>query len=104
MFNLLILFLVTLLVKPRAALLVFRDPLLGEASILNLFQELLHRLAGLVGNDAWTRSVVSVLCGVAYGIAHVAETAAIHQVNDELELVHAFEIGELGLVPGFDEG
>ena len=36
-------------------------------------------------------------------MAHVLEAAAIHQVDDELELVEDFEVGELGLVAGFGE-
>ena len=37
-------------------------------------------------------------------MAHVLEAAAVHEVDDELELVEDFEVGDLGLVAGFDEG
>ena len=36
--------------------------------------------------------------------AHVVEAALIHQVDDQLELVQALEIGALGLVAGRDQG
>ena len=48
--------------------------------------------------------VVAPLGGVGDGVAHVGEAAAVHEVDDELELVEDFEVGELGLVAGFDEG
>ena len=48
-------------------------------------------------------TVVAVLGGVADAEAHEVEAAAIHQVDDELELVHRLEVGELGLVAGLDE-
>ena len=47
--------------------------------------------------------VVALLGGIADGVAHVAQAAAVDQVNDELEFVHAFEVGDLGLVAGFGE-
>jgi len=44
-----------------------------------------------------------VLGGVADGVAHVVEAALVHEVDDELELVQALEVGDLGLVAGVDE-
>ena len=49
------------------------------------------------------RHVVAVLGGVADAEAHEVEPAAVHQVDDELELVHRLEVGELGLVAGLHE-
>ena len=36
-------------------------------------------------------------------MAHVGETAAIHQVDDEFELVKHLEVGEFGLIAGLNE-
>ena len=36
-------------------------------------------------------------------VAHVVEAALVEQVDDQLQLVHALEVGHLGLVAGFDE-
>ena len=58
----------------------------------------------LGGDDARAGYVVAPLGGVGDGVAHVLEAAAVHEVDDELELVEDFEVGELGLVAGFDEG
>ncbi len=37
-------------------------------------------------------------------MAHPGDAALVHQVHDELELVEALEVGDLGLVPGVGEG
>ena len=34
---------------------------------------------------------------------HLGEAALVHQVDDQLELVQALEIGDLGLVAGGDQ-
>ena len=47
--------------------------------------------------------VVAVLGGVADRVAHVVQAAAIHQVDDQLQLVQALEVGDLRLVAGLDQ-
>ena len=54
-------------------------------------------------DDPRARDVVAVLGGVADAEAHEVQAAAVHQVDDQLELVHRLEVGELGLVAGLDE-
>src|SRR5205814_4459352 len=53
--------------------------------------------------DLRTRRIVAPLRGVADRVAHVGETAAIEQVDDQLQLVHALEVGDLRLVARVDE-
>ena len=55
------------------------------------------------GDDARAGDVVAPLGGVGDGVAHVLEAAAVDEIDDELELVEDFEVGELGLVAGFGE-
>ena len=62
-----------------------------------------HRLADALVDDPRARHVVAVLGGVADAEAHEVEPAAVQQVDDELQLVHRLEVGELGLVAGLDE-
>ncbi len=57
-----------------------------------------HFRARLGADDAWAGGVVAVLGGVADRVAHVVQAAAIHQVDDQLQLVQALEVGDLGLV------
>ena len=90
-------------VERRTAVLVLLDPRLGEAAVLDLGEDLLHLLARLLVHDADAGDVVAVLGGVADRVAHVVEAAAIHQVDDQLQLVQALEVGDLGLVAGLDE-
>ena len=87
-----------------AAGLVFFDEFFGEGAVLDLGEELLHRFFGVSGDDAWAGYVVAPLGGVGDGVAHVLEAAAVHEVDDELELVEDLEVGEFGLVAGFGEG
>src|SRR6266404_1178623 len=86
-----------------AALLVFVDPFPGEAAVADFGKNFAHFLASLGRNDSWSGGVVALLCGVADGIAHVAEAAAIDEVDDQLQLVHAFKVGHFGLVACVDE-
>ena len=53
--------------------------------------------------DPRAGDVVAVLGGVADAEAHEVQAAAVHQVDDQLQLVHRLEVGELGLVAGLDE-
>src|SRR5208337_1304015 len=56
--------------------------------------------ARLRRDDARARVIVAMLCGVADGIAHVTESAAINQVNDKLHFVQALEVSHLRLITG----
>ena len=83
--------------------LALGDPAAGERPVLDLLEDLLHRRPDVVVDDPRTGDVVAVLGRVADAEAHEVEPAAIHQVDDQLELVHRLEVGELGLVAGLDQ-
>src|SRR5260370_16722182 len=85
--------------KVGSAFFVLLDPFFGEAAVADFRKNLAHFLAGLLGNDPWARGVVSLFSGVADRIAHVAETAAIDQVDDQLQFVQAFKVCDLWLLP-----
>ena len=85
-----------------AARLVLVDPALGERARLDVGEDVLHRGLGALG-DPRPGDVVAELGGVGHREAHEVEAAAVHQVDDELELVHRLEVRELGLVAGLDE-
>ena len=82
---------------------VLFDPAAGVGPAADVGEDLLHRRAGLLGDDLPAAVVIAVLGGVAHRVPHVVEAAAVHQVHDELQLVEAFEIGDLRLVARFDE-
>ena len=66
-------------------------------------EDLAHVRARLVGDDALAARVVAVLGRVGDRVAHPGEALLVHQVDDQLELVQALEVGHLGVVAGLDE-
>src|ERR1700739_2463707 len=84
-----------------AAVIVFLDPLLGEAAVFDFGEQLLHCFAGFIGDDTRPRSIVAVFGGIADGVTHVTEAAAIDQIDDEFEFVQTFEVSDFGLIAGF---
>ena len=91
------------LVELRPAVLVLGDPLLGEGAALDLGEDLLHLRPGLVGDDPRAPGHVAVLGGVGDREPHVGDAALVDEVDDELHLVEALEVGRLRLVAGVDE-
>ena len=71
---------------------------------LDLLEDLPHLGAGLLVDDPGAAGVVAELGGVRDAVPHVVEAALIHQVDDQLQLVQALEVGALGLVAGLDQG
>src|SRR5262249_22117048 len=76
------------------ARLVLGDPLLRELARLDVREDLLHRLAGLVGDHARAAGHVAVLGRVRDRVAHALDAVLVHQVDDQLQLVQALEVGE----------
>src|SRR5512132_771617 len=86
------------------ALVVFLHPLAGEGPRLDLGQDAAHLGLGGVVDDAGPAGVVAVLGRVRHRVAHAGQAALVHQVDDQLELVQALEVGHLGLVAGLGQG
>src|SRR3989442_5443218 len=93
----------TLSLKIRATLFVLFDPGFRKAAVANFGQHFPHFLPGLLGDDSRAACVIAVLGRVADGIAHVAQSAAVDQIDDQLQFVHALEIGDFGLIASLDE-
>ena len=70
----------------------------------DLLEQSLHLAPRLFGDDPGTARVVAVFGRVAHRVAHVAQAALIDQIDDQFQLVEAFEIGNLRLVAGSDQG
>ena len=70
---------------------------------LDLVEDLLHLRLRRVGDDARPAGDVAVLGGVGDRVAHAGDALLVHEVDDELQLVQALEVGRLGLVAGLDE-
>src|SRR5690606_25738319 len=87
-----------------AACLMLADPLLGELAALDLGEDLLHLGPCLIGNDARTAGQVSVLGRIGDRVPHSLDALLVDQIDDQLQLVQALEIGETRVVAGLDEG
>ena len=83
--------------------LVLEDEFLGELAGLDFVQDLLHLGLGLLVDDARAAREVAVLGGVRDRVAHVGDAALVHQVDDQLQLVQALEVGHLRRVAGLDQ-
>ena len=80
-----------------------RDPLARERPVLDLGEHLAHLAAHVVVDDAVPAREVAVLGRVGDRPAHVREAALPDQVDDQLQLVQALVVGDLGLVARLDE-
>jgi hypothetical protein len=56
----------------------------------------------LIGNDPRPAGQIAVFSGVGNTVSHVAQAALIHQIDDQLDLVHTLEIAYLRLIPRVD--
>src|SRR5207248_7413066 len=74
--------------EPAAPAAALGDPLAREAAGLDVGEDALHRRANFRRYDLGASGVVAVLSGVADRVPHELHAAAIHQVHDQLELVH----------------
>src|SRR5690606_37629775 len=83
---------------------VFQDELLGVFAGLDRDQGFAHGLAGLFRDDLGAGLVFAELGVVGDRVIHVGDAALVDQVDDQLELVEALEIGHFGRVAGFHQG
>ena len=88
----------------RLAGRAFGDPLPGESAALDVAEHLLHPGAGLVVDDSRAGDEVAVFGRLRDEVEHLGEAAFVHQVDDQLQLVQALEVGDLRLVAGVDQG
>src|SRR5215218_116728 len=86
------------------ALVVLVDPLAGERAGLDLGEDAGHLRPGRVADHPRAAGVVAVLRRVGHRVAHPGQAALVHQVDDQLQLVEALEVGDLRLVAGLDQG
>src|SRR5690349_16225895 len=87
----------------RRAVVHVGDEALGERTVLDVGEHVLHVLLHLRGDHARAGDVVAELGGVGDRPALLGDAALVHQVDDELELVEALEVGDLGLVAGLGQ-
>ena len=84
--------------------LVLEHPVAGELARLDVGQDALHLGLRLGRDDARAGDVLAVLGGVGDRVVHVGDAALVDEVDDQLHLVQALEIGHLGRVARLDQG
>src|SRR6478609_5748242 len=89
--------------EPGPAGIVVGEELLRERTAPDLLEDRLHPLARPVVDDPRPPREVAVLGDVGDRVAHVLVAALVEQVDDELQLVEALVVRDLGLVAGLDE-
>src|SRR3546814_18464722 len=80
----------------RLTCAVVEDEAADETASLDVFQNALHFLLGLVRDDARASVDVAIFGRVADRVTHVGDAAFIHQIDDQLHFVQALEISHFG--------
>src|SRR4029077_3619260 len=83
---------------------VLLDPLAGELAVLHLLEDLAHLVLDALVHDARPAREIAVLGGLADELVHLGESALVEQIHDQLQLMQALVVGDLGLVAGLDQG
>jgi ketol-acid reductoisomerase len=91
------------LVEARPAGAVLCYPFPGEASVLDLGEYPPHLSADPVVDDPRPAGQIPVLSGVRDRKTHASDALLVHEVDYQLQLVQAFEVGRFGLVAGLDK-
>ena len=82
---------------------VFGGPFLGELAVLDILQLGNHALLDGGVDDLRADGDVAVFRGLGDRESHPGDALLVHQVDDELELVKALEVGHFRLESSFDE-
>src|SRR6266571_1114567 len=87
----------------RRAGAILEHEVLRVLARLDARQHRAHALARVLVDDLRPRGVFAVLGVVRDRVVHGADAALVHQVDDQLQLVQAFEVRHLGRVAGVDQ-
>src|SRR5712664_2322558 len=83
---------------------VLQHELLSVLACLDAQQRIAHALARRFVDDLRAGDVLAVLCVIRDRVVHGADAALVHQVDDQLELMQAFEVRHLGRVACLHQG
>ncbi len=88
----------------RVAGCAFADEHFGVFAVLNTFQGVAHSLTRLGVDNFRASHVLAVFGVVGDRVVHVGDTAFVHEVNDQLQFVQAFEVGHFRRIASFNQG
>src|SRR6267378_2035483 len=86
-----------------ATIFVFLDPFPRERSVLNVGQGSLHGSPGRVPHHLLTARKISVLGRVRNRVPHPSQPTFINQIHNQLHLMQALKVSNLGGVAGLDQ-
>ena len=88
----------------RHSILVLGDPVARKGAILDIGEDSLHCGARRVVDNTRARDHVAPGRGIADELVHFGEPTFVQEINNELQFVHDFVVGDLRLVARFAEG
>jgi len=91
------------LVELLVAGLGLLDPFLGELAGLDVLERLLHADLHRLVDDGRADFHVAPLGGLGDGETHAGDAGFVHEIDDELQLMQALEVGHLRGVAGFHQ-
>src|SRR5438552_5525137 len=94
--------LAAILLERRLPALHLRDPLLRERAVADALEHGAHVLADVLVDDLRADCVRAVLSGIGDRVVHPLDATLPDQVGDQLQLVQALVVGDLGLVARLD--
>ena len=80
-----------------------RNKHLGIFTILDTLQGVAHGRTGLLIDNFRAGHVLAVFSVVGNRVVHIGNTALVHEIDNQLQLMQTLEIGHLRLVPGFHQ-
>src|SRR5690554_2571017 len=81
----------------------FRDEHLRVLTTLNSLKRIAHSFARLFVDDFWAGHILTILCVVRDGVIHVRDTAFVHQVYNQLELVQTLKVRHFWRIARFSQ-
>src|SRR5215469_15389298 len=88
----------------RPAAVEFLDKLGGERAVADLAEDAAHLVDAAPVDDPRAPGIAAELRRVRDRPVHLGQPALVHEVDDQLHLMQALEVGHLGLVTGLDQG
>ena len=80
-----------------------QQEVLRKRAALDVCQDLLHGLLGLVCDDLRACDIIAVLRSVGNGISHSRETGLVDQIHDQLHLMDTFEVSISRIISSFHQ-
>src|SRR3954451_11386532 len=93
----------TVVVEHRLPAVHLRDPVARKRAVADAAEYRAHVLAHVLVDDVRADRVRAVLGGVGDRVVHPLDATLPDQVDDQLQLVQALVVRDLGLVAGLDE-